>query len=135
MINYPFKIPGYGIIQDEQALELFKKHYEQLVERTRLLNNDNQRLYDQIPNDILIVINRGNLQEVLATYPGNVTVTLVDIDNLQAEEGSSSVTFFVATITQGNMEVTQMTKDIKEYVNSTLSDYFDNYEFHPIEYK
>jgi hypothetical protein len=135
MLNFPFQIPGYGIIQDEEALKLFNKHYEWIVERSRLLNNDNQRLYNQIPNDILIVINTGNLQEVFATYPGNVIVTLVDIDNLEVQEQDSDESPFVATVTQGNMEVTQMIEDLKYYVNNALVDNFDNYKYYPIEYK
>lgn len=131
MIKYPFNIPGYGMIQDESALNLFIKHYEYINERMRMLINDNVRLYNQIPNNVVLWIQGGALQEVVAEYKHNIAVTLIDIDNLKVEQEDN---INPIEIVLGDYPVNQLSlKTPKQYIDELLKGSFnyvikDNYD-------
>lgn len=121
MIDYPFKIPGYGIIQDEEALKLFMEIYKNNMERLRLLVSDNERLYNQIPNNIMLWIKGGVLQDIVAQYKGNVQVTVLDLDNLQEEDDEINPIEIVI----GDYPIDELWMTPEEYVKRILGDSFN----------
>lgn len=121
MIDYPFKIPGYGIIQDEEALKLFMEIYKNNMERLRLLVSDNERLYNQIPNNIMLWIKGGVLQDIVAQYKDNVQVTVLDLDNLQEEDDEINPIEIVI----GDYPIDELWMTPEEYVKTILGDSFN----------
>ena len=129
---YPINIPGYGYIQDEAAWNLFKENYQHMVKRIDQLNGDNQRMYNLLPIDLVVVQNKGAcLEEFASLYPNMIRLTVIDFSELEAmEQDRQPDDDGALVITQGNWNVTQIKTSLSHFIlNSLSAESFENVIF------
>lgn len=104
-MKFPFEIPGYGEIVDENAFELFKTHYLYLAKTVH-----NQRIEASkktYPINVVIQVTNGVVEYVYSDAPEDILVTLVDNDNIR--EGD-------IIITQGEYGVDIIDEDFENFI-------------------